>query len=96
MSILHDKIILIIGGAGYIGSHLCDFLKTDNTVFCLDNYLAGDRANHVQGVTYIEGSSLDISELMGHISPDIIFHFGEYSVGEAKAFMADQGIIVRL
>lgn len=25
-----------------------------------------------------------------------IFHFGEYSVGEAKAFMADQGIIVRL
>ena len=25
-----------------------------------------------------------------------IFHFGEYSVGEAKAFMADQGITVRL
>lgn len=25
-----------------------------------------------------------------------IFHFGEYSVGEAKAFMAGQGIIVRL
>jgi len=25
-----------------------------------------------------------------------IFHFGEYTVGEAKAFMADQGITMRL
>jgi cyclase len=25
-----------------------------------------------------------------------IFHFGEYTVGEAKAFMADQGITMRV
>jgi cyclase len=25
-----------------------------------------------------------------------IFHFGEYTVGEAKGFMADQGITMRL
>jgi cyclase len=25
-----------------------------------------------------------------------IFHFGEYTVGEAKAFMADQGIAMRV
>ena len=38
--------ILITGGAGFIGSHLCERLvKEDNEVICLDNYFTGSKAN---------------------------------------------------
>jgi dTDP-glucose 4,6-dehydratase len=37
---------LIIGGAGFIGSHLCDyFLRLGHEVICMDNLLTGDIAN---------------------------------------------------
>ncbi|MBN1152071.1 MAG: SDR family NAD(P)-dependent oxidoreductase [Dehalococcoidia bacterium] len=40
--------ILITGGAGFIGSHLCDkYVKEGHTVLCLDNFLSGD-LNHVR------------------------------------------------
>ena len=47
--------ILVTGGAGFIGSNLCEALKKDinNQVFSLDNYFTGSRENHVDGVTYI-------------------------------------------
>lgn len=44
--------ILITGGAGFIGSHLCEkLLKGDNKVICLDNFFTGDRRNieHLSG-----------------------------------------------
>ena len=38
--------ILVAGGAGFIGSHLCDHLMAEgHEVVCLDNYLTGRRAN---------------------------------------------------
>lgn len=40
--------ILVTGGAGFIGSHLCErLLKLGHTVVCLDNFLTGTRANVV-------------------------------------------------
>lgn len=40
------KRILITGGAGFIGSHLCErLLKENNEVICLDNYFTGCRDN---------------------------------------------------
>ena len=41
------KTILITGAAGFIGSHLCDFLK-QNYVIGIDNFLTGsiDNINH--------------------------------------------------
>ena len=40
------KKILITGGAGFIGSNLCDyFLNNNNTVICLDNFATGHRHN---------------------------------------------------
>ncbi len=40
------KRILITGGAGFIGSHLCDrLLKDGNEVLCLDNYFTGAKRN---------------------------------------------------
>ena len=38
--------IVVAGGAGFIGSHLCEFLLTQNhKVICLDNLLTGNKAN---------------------------------------------------
>lgn len=40
------KTILITGGAGFIGSHLCEnFLNKDYFVVCVDNFLTGKREN---------------------------------------------------
>ncbi len=40
------KRILVTGGAGFIGSHLCEkLLEEDNEVICLDNYFTGSREN---------------------------------------------------
>ncbi len=43
---MNKKTILITGGAGFIGSHLCEyFLERDYRVFCVDNLLTGDIRN---------------------------------------------------
>lgn len=43
------KRILVTGGAGFIGSHLCEqLLKEGNEVICLDNYFTGKKENIVQ------------------------------------------------
>ena len=40
------KRILVTGGAGFIGSHLCErLLKENNDVVCLDNYFTGRKSN---------------------------------------------------
>ncbi|MEM3030788.1 MAG: UDP-glucuronic acid decarboxylase family protein [Candidatus Micrarchaeia archaeon] len=37
--------ILVTGGAGFIGSHLCEFLSKKHEVWCLDSLLTGSRKN---------------------------------------------------
>jgi UDP-glucuronate decarboxylase len=40
------KRILVTGGAGFIGSHLCErLIKDGNEVICLDNYFTGHKSN---------------------------------------------------
>jgi UDP-glucose 4-epimerase len=72
--------ILVTGGAGFIGSSLCEELITDkdNDIYSLDNYSTGSVENHIKGVNYINGSTSNISELIT-IKPDIVYHLGEYS-----------------
>jgi UDP-glucuronate decarboxylase len=42
------KKILVTGGAGFVGSHLCErLLKAGNEVICLDNYFTGSKRNIV-------------------------------------------------
>ena len=78
------KTVLVTGGAGFIGSHVCERLaKEGHRVISLDNYFTGSRDNHVAGVEYREGHTKDIAK---HISetPDLIYHLGEYSRVEAS------------
>jgi len=43
---MENKRILVTGGAGFIGSHLCKkLLEAGHTVICLDNYFTGSREN---------------------------------------------------
>ena len=68
--------ILVTGGAGFIGSHLCNRLQKNKNirVFSLDNYSTGSTDN----VTYIKGFTNEIDSLIS-FSPEIIYHLGEYS-----------------
>ncbi|KKQ75975.1 MAG: NAD-dependent epimerase/dehydratase [Parcubacteria group bacterium GW2011_GWC1_38_6] len=41
-----SKVILVTGGSGFIGSHICDqLIENDNTVICIDNLLTGSQKN---------------------------------------------------
>lgn len=72
--------ILVTGGAGFVGSHLCERLsqKPNYEVYSLDNYFTGSENNHLPNVTYIKGDTVDI-ELLVDFNPDMVYHLGEYS-----------------
>ena len=73
------KKVLVTGGAGFIGSHLCERLHSLNyDVYSIDNYFTGKKSNHINGVTYIEGSTSNINKLI-NFKPSIVYHLGEYS-----------------
>ncbi|CAM1340819.1 UDP-glucuronic acid decarboxylase family protein [Tenacibaculum amylolyticum] len=59
------KRILVTGGAGFIGSHLCErLLKEGNEVISLDNYFTGNKKNiiHLMDNPYFEIVRHDITE----------------------------------
>ena len=40
------KCVLVTGGAGFLGSHLCDrLIESGNYVICLDNFFTGSKEN---------------------------------------------------
>lgn len=59
-----NKRILVTGGAGFLGSHLCDrLLKDGNEVICIDNYFTGQKTNiaHLIGNSNFELIRHDIT-----------------------------------
>jgi dTDP-glucose 4,6-dehydratase len=70
---------LITGGAGFVGSHLCErFLKEGHEVICLDNFITGNPVNlqHLQGnshLTFLRHNISNHIEIDGTI--DNILHF---------------------
>ncbi len=79
------KLVVVTGGAGFVGSHLCERLvKEGYAVISLDNYFTGTPENHVEGVAYRTGHTKDIAALIPE-TPDLIFHLGEYARTE-KSF----------
>ena len=55
--------ILVTGGAGFLGSHLCDkLLKEGYDVICVDNFFTGNKSNirHLLGKNHFEVVRHDI------------------------------------
>ena len=79
------KIILVTGGAGFIGSNLINFLikKTNYKIISLDNYFTGNKKNHIKDkrIKYIKGENYNINKILNIYKNQIkvIFHFGEFS-----------------
>ncbi|PNX50512.1 MAG: NAD-dependent dehydratase [Thermoplasmata archaeon M9B2D] len=58
------KRILVTGGAGFLGSHLCErLLKEGNEVICVDNFFTGDKKNieHLLSDPYFEVIRHDVT-----------------------------------
>ena len=59
-----NKKILLTGGAGFLGSHLCErLLKEGNEVICVDNFYTGSKENiaHLLGNPYFEVIRHDVT-----------------------------------
>lgn len=71
--------VLITGGAGFLGSHLCDFLLSKGySVICLDNLITGNIANiqHLMDNSHFKFIEHDITESI-RVEEDIdyVLHF---------------------
>ena len=62
------NLIVITGGAGFVGSNLIEFLinKTKYKIISLDNYSTGNKRNHINNsrVKYFKGDTSDIDKLL--------------------------------
>jgi UDP-glucose 4-epimerase len=79
------KIIVVTGGAGFVGSNLINYLieKTKYNIISLDNYSTGLKKNHLKNkrVKYIKSHTKNTSSVLKKYKKNIIslFHFGEFS-----------------
>ena len=76
-----NKSVLVTGGAGFIGSNLCEeLLKRNNTVVCLDNFATGKRENITEflendAFTLIEGDIRNIADCQLSVkNVDFVLH----------------------
>jgi dTDP-glucose 4,6-dehydratase len=75
---MNSKRAVITGGAGFLGSHLCDALLAENwSVVVVDNLLTGRRANfvHLKREPRFEFVEKDICEPFDVGKVDYVFHF---------------------
>ena len=76
MSRSDHKKILVTGGAGFLGSHLCDRLLADNReVLCVDNYFSGVKQNiqHMLGHPNFDLKRHDVTFPL-YVEVDQIYH----------------------
>ena len=79
------NIIVVTGGAGFVGVNLISFLlkNSNHQILSIDNYSSGSKKNHIKNkrVKYIKGNTKNISHILNSKIKKIsvIFHFGEFS-----------------
>jgi UDP-glucose 4-epimerase len=83
---MKKNIIVVTGGAGFIGSSLIKYLiktKIKEKIISIDNYSSGYVKNHIENINvkYIKGENKNIETLLKIYKKRIkvIFHFGEFS-----------------
>ena len=82
---MKKNIIIITGGAGFIGSNLIQLLlkKTQFNIISIDNYSSGKKTNHLlnKRIKYIKGETKNLSLILARYKKYIhtIFHFGEFA-----------------
>ncbi|MGB9677203.1 MAG: UDP-glucuronic acid decarboxylase family protein [Candidatus Ratteibacteria bacterium] len=76
-----NKKILISGGAGFIGSHLCDyFINNGDTIWCIDNFITSEKTNikhllNKKNFIFIEKDITKINEKKIKEKFDYVLHF---------------------
>ena len=82
---MKKDLIVITGGAGFVGSNLINFLikNTNFKILSIDNYSTGKRKNHLKNknIKYIKGETKNIHNILNSYKKRInsIFHFGEFA-----------------
>jgi len=94
--IVTNKKVLITGGAGFIGSNLCEkLLAQNNQVVCLDNLLTGKKENiaHLLGnsnFTFIQGDIRNLDDCKRAVSgADVVLH--QAALGSVPRSIEDPG-----
>ena len=80
-----DKIIVVTGGAGFVGSNMIELLlkKTKYKILSIDNYSSGKKENHLidKRIKYVRSDTKNIFKILNPYKKKIIslFHFGEFA-----------------
>ncbi len=93
--------IVVIGGAGFIGSHLVDrLLAEEHTVDVIDDLSNGSLANLADArragglkIHHLDASSPEASSLLGMRRPDVVFHLGLFPRRAASVAATAGGVV---
>ena len=84
---MHNSPILIVGGAGYIGSHMLKMLRAHGLPVCVLDNLSSGRRKALGDVRFFQAdlnNAEQIHALMGQIRPSAVMHFAALiEVGES-------------
>ena len=79
------NIIVVTGGAGFVGSNLISLIikKTNYKILSIDNYSSGTIKNHIKNkrIKYIKDKTKNIDKILKYKKKNVktIFHFGEFA-----------------